>query len=219
MKFLDGGAVDDTDYSKYTYEVKIKPDGVRKKVLAWSCPYYKVWKSIVYRTLSEKFKLKIGTYKNVGICDEWKYFSNFKSWMETQDWLDMEIDKDFFSPNDGKIYSPETCIFIPQFLNSSMAQSFSVREFPTGVYIAKDHKSYTAMSARKHLGTFRDVETAHKAWQERKIYEIDQLYKQYKRMPCYNPDAGKILITIASKIKEDVINSRQTQIRSLFDYK
>lgn len=81
---------------------------------------YKSWAHILERGYSKKYKLKFPTYKDVTVCTEWHCFQNFASWYE-ENWKPyMEgwhLDKDILLKG-NKIYSPETCAFVPSELNT-----------------------------------------------------------------------------------------------------
>lgn len=81
------------------------------------CPYYRRWADMIKRCYSDKFKQSRPTYEGCIVCSEWLTFSNFKLWMEKQDWEGKALDKDLLSFGDP-IYSPETCVFMPADLNS-----------------------------------------------------------------------------------------------------
>ena len=77
-----------------------------------------------YNMLSRCYNKKAKHYSCYGaigvtVCEEWKCFQTFLSWCisnrepHMQDW---QIDKDILCP-DCKIYSPETCAFVPQEIN------------------------------------------------------------------------------------------------------
>lgn len=73
---------------------------------------------------------KKDAYKDVKLCDEWQEFDNFLSWFNHQvemGWYryGREIDKDLLSPRGSKIYSPETCCFIPPRVNSFLVENIS----------------------------------------------------------------------------------------------
>lgn len=78
------------------------------------------WTHILERCYSEKYHEKKATYIDCEISEEWKYFSNFKKWHDDSFpfWLrhEINIDKDLLG-NGTKIYSAETCCFIPARLN------------------------------------------------------------------------------------------------------
>ena len=78
----------------------------------WKCPFWVKWSSMLERCYSGKHHPYHSTY----VCDEWLTFSNFKSWMEKQDWGGKELDKDLLG--NGKLYSPDTCCFLPKEINT-----------------------------------------------------------------------------------------------------
>ena len=89
-KLIYGWGINDVYCNVYKTETS---DGKRKNV--WQCPYYRDWCSLLSRVFSKKTGT---TYKNVLICDEWKLFSNFKKWVDSQpnrNWENCQIDKDF----------------------------------------------------------------------------------------------------------------------------
>ena len=47
--------------------------------VVWRCPYYKRWKKILERCFYARDSKNNPTYKDVEVCEEWLYFSNFKS--------------------------------------------------------------------------------------------------------------------------------------------
>lgn len=163
----------DVDYTG----IYIRKDvnGVRKYEKIHICPYYNKWNSMISRCLD----LKSCNYKNYGergvtVCDEWLIFSNFKSWMETQDWEGKELDKDLLG--DGKFYSPNTCCFISSRVNSFLLDGRSRRN-PTGLIGVKKKKDtprskkYEATGKdydckQVFLGYYFTKEEAHLAWLE-----------------------------------------------------
>ena len=83
-KYLGVGIMD-ADYPVQP----LLPNGKRDR-----CPYYATWTNLLSRCFSEVKKLIHPTYKDVACCEEWLTFSNFKSWMEQQDWKNKCLDKD-----------------------------------------------------------------------------------------------------------------------------
>ena len=158
------------------YVVKPKIDG--KQV---ECIYYKRWKSIVKRTCSDEYKIKHPGYKDVTICDEWLSFMNFRSWMIQQDWQGKEIDKDILS-KEQKIYSPETCCFVTQEINTVLSHFSRKGKYPTGVKLPKTHKKYTSTikinGKEKHLGCHATIREAHIAYIKAKIPYIKTFFSQ-----------------------------------------
>jgi hypothetical protein len=90
--------------------------------------------------------------------------------MKTQDWVDKELDKDLLG--DGKLYSPETVVFVTQRVNTFMSDCRAARgEWPIGV--CKVGKRFQAnirdTGDKSHIGYFDTPEEAHQAWRAAKI--------------------------------------------------
>ena len=133
-----------------------------------NCPYYEKWHGMLDRCYSEKYQLKHPTYKGRTVCEEWKYFMSFKSWMELQDWRNKELDKDIIKL-DNKIYSPDTCCFVSKNINSLLANSNATRgKYPQGIDYHKPSDKFRAQISidgkRKHLGYYNTVELAELAY-------------------------------------------------------
>ena len=107
-KLVAGVGVNDADYPIVRFGETING----KKKREWVCPFYKTWAAMLNRCYREPI---LKSYKDTTVCEEWYTFSNFKSWMETQDWEGKELDKDLLTDNNH--YSPQNCIFILGWLN------------------------------------------------------------------------------------------------------
>ena len=80
---------------------------------------YKVWYAMLQRCYSECYKNK-PTYIDCSVCEEWLCYENFKKWYDKNYYRVeneiMNLDKDILVKG-NKIYSPETCCFVPKRLN------------------------------------------------------------------------------------------------------
>jgi len=138
------------------------------------CPAYRAWKNMLERAYSAKFHAKYQTYIGIAICDEWRNFCAFRTW-----WIDRhvdgwQLDKDVLSGS--RIYSLETCLFVPQWLNSFTTDSGAARgEWPIGVCFNKQSGRFMARcrhpfnNESDYLGLFNTPEEAHLAWRARKL--------------------------------------------------
>ena len=184
-KLVCGVGINDADYVVQKYQVtsRISPtSGKRIQKRIWVCPYYEVWKSMLKRCYSAYVHNKFPTYKGCSVCEDWRYFSKFKSWMEAQDWVGKELDKDLLIRG-NKLYSPSTCIFLSPKLNTFLSENSSSRgKYPIGVCYRKKPKHMVSEPSnpyraevgdgtpnRKYLGVFSTPEEAHKAWLSAKI--------------------------------------------------
>ena len=57
------------------------------------CPYYREWYKMIQICYSTKWQANNDDEDLDGrtVCDEWLTFSNFKKWMQTQDWEGREL--------------------------------------------------------------------------------------------------------------------------------
>lgn len=136
-------------------------------------PIYKRWTNLLQRCTSYSNK-KDSTYEDCTICEEWLTYSNFKKWMEAQDWRGKHIDKDFLFPG-NKEYAPDKCIFISQALNNFTTDRKNHRgTVPVGVRPRPSSNRYAATCSnpitkkRDYLGDFDTPQEAHEAWKKRK---------------------------------------------------
>lgn len=144
------------------------------------CPFYKIWRGMIQRTYSKKFQVKHTTYKACMVADEWLLFSNFRAWAQTQDWEGKEIDKDILYTG-NKLYSPRTCIFVPQQINVLLtARGRDTGKWPVGVYFHKNTKKFMARCKNGglesvFLGYFNDPEDAYLAYCKFKSDEVRRI--------------------------------------------
>lgn len=161
---LYGIGIDDTNYIKE--KRKYLPNGKSKVI--WFCPAFSCWKNMLKRVGKS-------SYNNVSVCDEWKLFSNFKTWYDLNHIDGFEMDKDILG---GHTYSPETCLFIPRKLNISIV---GVRLENTGVWYdckRKNYQSYITIDGkRKHLGRYELFEDAKLMYINHKIDFIYEIIK------------------------------------------
>lgn len=80
---------------------------------------YNAWRGMLERCYCEETRGKYPTYKNVEVCEEWHNFQNFAKWFEKNNKKNWALDKDLKQKGlKKKIYSENTCIFIPRKINN-----------------------------------------------------------------------------------------------------
>ena len=180
-KLVFGVGVNDLGYRTQVYEYVTKDGGKRIKKLVFLCKYYAVWGSMLQRCYSEKFLESNPSYIGTSVCSEWLYATEFKKWMEQQDWQGKCLDKDIIVPG-SKLYSPETCAFVLQATNNFViARNASRGDYPIGVSLDTRTGRYQARCGnpfhrreQESLGYFSTPQAAHEAWRKRK-HELAQL--------------------------------------------
>lgn len=173
-KLVHGVGVNNANYVVKKFET-IEVNGALKKKLAWSCPYYVAWKSMLERCYSDKLQERYPTYRGCSVSAEWLTFSAFKAWMEKQDWKGKHLDKDLLFEG-NKVYSAETCVFVTPMINSFTTDSGASRgEWPIGVYWNKQEEKFKSVCSnpftkkQEYLGLFTCEQQAHQAWLKRKL--------------------------------------------------
>lgn len=137
------------------------------------CPAYACWRRMIRRSYDKRYLEQYPTYARVLVCDEWLSFMAFRSWWIENQVDDYELDKDILSSD--KIYSPSTCVFVPQWLNSFTLGRDAMRGIlPIGVHRSKGGRfsaSCNNVISGKvdKLGTHDTPTDAHNAWLKRKL--------------------------------------------------
>lgn len=141
---------------------------------------YRLWQSMLNRCFdsnSEKNK----TYKDCSVCDEWLRLSNFKNWFDEHYVEGWQLDKDLFS-NGVKIYSPNTCCFLPHELNYMFRKyTHRHRDLPTGVYESNGRFNsilYTQdCTSKRSFSTVNEALAMYKKARKEKIHYLAEKYK------------------------------------------
>ena len=142
-KLVAGVGVNDADYPIVRFGETV--NGRKKR--EWICPYYKTWSAMLNRCYRAANDKRYNSYKDTTVCEDWHIFSNFRLWMEEQNWEGKELDKDLLTDNNQ--YSPDNCIFISSRLNTFLiAEDYKSRTGLPGIYSANGAYRYVV----KHEG-------------------------------------------------------------------
>lgn len=155
-----------------------RPSINRKKTKAYS-----KWNNILHRSYDVKYKENNPTYKDVIVCKYWHNFQNFAKWFENNYKEGFELDKDILIKG-NKIYSPETCCFVPREINSLFKTYSKKSELPIGVTYDKFNNKYKVSfridKKMTTMGRFDTISKAHeifKITKEKYIREIAEKWK------------------------------------------
>lgn len=148
---------------------------------------YKYWFSLLDRCYNKQRK-HTHRYKDCIVCEEWFTFSNFYQWFDENyyevDGHKMNLDKDLLF-KDNKIYSPETCVFLPHKINCLFNRSQSQRgDLPIGVYYEKGKDRYRCSlminDKRVKGARYKDFNKAFLEYKRRKEAYIKQVAEEFK---------------------------------------
>lgn len=163
-KLIYGAGINDADYP-------VQPTVNERQMI---CLVYQTWKGMLQRCYDANFQKSNLTYIDCSVCDEWLTFSNFKRWMEKQDWRNKQLDNDLIVKG-NKIYSPETCVFVDSMTNHFTTDSGATRgKWPIGAYFDVKAGKFKAQCSNPFtkkqvfLGYFTCQNEAHLAWKKRK---------------------------------------------------
>lgn len=172
---------------------------------------YGIWREMLRRCYSENWKSKHETYRSATCCNEWNTYSAFKDWFSNQVYYKgLQLDKDLI-PRGAKVYSPDTCCFVPSKVNSVLLHWVVNRsELPIGVCFEKDSGRFGSFNSKHRLGKFDTPLEAHRAWQLDKIKQILEMVDWYSSQQCFRDDVAKTLTSVSQSIKTDYENMKIT---------
>lgn len=172
------------------------------------CPYYRSWINMLNRCYNPAYQEKYPTYKGCTVTTPWLMFSEFRRWMESQDWKGKQLDKDILIPG-NKIYGPAECIFVSGALNMLFANTSPISgPYPTGVCINKPGKGYIAQCRSERssnfLGLFATIKEAETTYLIFKSNLIKRTAN--KKESNDNPKLKAALLMYAGTLENKAIN-------------
>lgn len=147
-------------------------------------PFYPKWCGMRRRCNEKEWMGKYNAYVDCVICDEWDSFESFCEWAENpaNGYIDgYHLDKDLLVKG-NRVYSPNTCCFVPQEINSLVTNCRKKRGvYPIGV--SKSRNTYLAhlscYSTHVCIGSFKTPEEAFQAYKHAKEQYVKELAESY----------------------------------------
>lgn len=153
---------------------------------------FKLWASMLQRCYDEELKKNYPSYKSCTTEPYFNSFANFKDWCSNQigfgskdeNGKHFALDKDILIKG-NKIYSPETCCFVPNEINNLLSPNKVNRgNTPIGVSFHKRDEKYQAYlstgASRMYLGGFMSAEEAFYAYKQAKEDYIKQVADKWR---------------------------------------
>lgn len=190
-------------YEKRTYGIGYLGEGEYKaSENSKDTRVYKTWADMLQRCCSEKEHRRYPTYKDCKASEEFHNFQNFGYWDENNYYQverqRMELDKDILFKG-NKIYSPDTCIYVPNVINSLFTKCDKLRgKSAIGTHYCKNGKyrvdcqminPETGKSKSEYLGYY-DTELeafeVYKYHKEKNIKMVADYFKEQIPIKLYN---------------------------------
>ena len=149
---------------------------------------YGLWKSMLERCYSDTYKKQRPTYEGCEVSDKFKSYEYFYEWCHSQVGFGVEgfeLDKDLLIKG-NKVYSENSCVFIPQEINSLLVKRTASRgEHLIGVHWCKTHKAFKAQvrknkGKQEYLGYFKTEVEAFNAYKVAKESFIKEQANKWK---------------------------------------
>lgn len=149
---------------------------------------YVLWTSMLSRCYSDIFKKKRPTYECCEVSENFKSYEYFYEWCNKQvgfnnkDW---QMDKDLLIKG-NKVYSENTCVFIPSEINLTLVKSTASRgEHLIGVYWSKTANAFVARvrknkGKQEHLWLFKTELEAFNAYKKAKEAFVKEQANKFK---------------------------------------
>ena len=166
---------------------------------------YDIWRHMLQRCYDPKYQERYPTYKGCKVEDKWLNFQYMGEWIDKNYYEipgeTMCLDKDILCKG-NKVYSRETCIFVPQKINSLFVKSdksrgkdpIGVYQLPNGNYQVRCGDGY---GERIYLGLYSTKEEAFRVYKEYKEKVIKEVIDSYE---------GIIPEPFYSRLKEAMYN-------------
>ena len=175
-------------YSPSVYGVGILGTKYPSKINGRDTKGYKLWQSMLERCYSDILKKRCPTYEGCEVSENFKYYEYFYEWCNKQIGFGNEgwhLDKDLLVKG-NKIYSENTCVFIPKEINSVLVKSTASRgNHLIGVYWHKRDKVFMAQVSKNKgntewLGSFKTELEAFNAYKQAKEAFVKEQADKWK---------------------------------------
>jgi len=153
---------------------------------------YQMWRGLLERC-TEKCWTNHPTYNGVTCSDNFKHYTFFYEWCQKQvgfgntdeNGRGWQLDKDLLV-KDNKLYSEDTCVFVPQRINTLLVKCNTSRgKFPIGIHRNKHCGTFVSgcnngTGRKVYIGSFKTAQEAFKAYKAFKEALIKEVANEYK---------------------------------------
>ena len=159
------------------------------------CEVYCRWANMLRRCYINP---RVGSrYEACEVSEPWMLLSEYSKWYKSKYIKGFVVDKDLLS---GSLYSPDTCLFIPEKINSFISEGLYLSKLPSGVHYNKEKgkfcsRTYNPFSPIRgkytHCGY---TDTAEEA--------------TYNYMVLKNIYANELAVTLENRVAKEALSCR-----------
>ena len=146
-------------------------------------PAYQTWGGMMKRCYDPSHSVRNPTYIGCTVAPEWHNFQVFAEWYHAQTIGDgWELDKDL-TVKGNKVYSAETCAFVPREINTLLINCKASRgDLPQGVsrFRGRYKARIRVRGKQQNIGTFSTPEAAFEAYKGVKEAHVKDMARFWK---------------------------------------
>lgn len=140
----------------------------------------RAWRNMLRRCYYNKTSKEFSSYCGIcEVCELWHCFQDFADWYYANEYKVNErlhIDKDILFQG-NKVYSPDTCLLVPQRINMLFVNKPNKRGLPNG--INKTKTGYGVKYSGVDLGIYNTLIEAYEAYSKQKKSTIINVANEY----------------------------------------
>tara|TARA_R110001592_G_C13193003_1_gene753645 strand:+ start:84592 stop:85416 length:825 start_codon:yes stop_codon:yes gene_type:complete len=188
-KDVKSGMIKDL-YAPEVYGVGYMGEGVSKRDTPLITKAYATWSGMMRRCYAEWERHKNPSYAGCVVSDDWHHFREFLLWFEDNYIEGFHLDKDVLSPVGYKVYSKDTCEYVPRHINTLFTNTKAKRgAYPQGVYYKKKNRKFVAQvcngrGIQTHLGLYDTPEEAYAVYMKKKMEVSKKILRDALNNKC-----------------------------------
>lgn len=170
------------------------------------------WLAMIKRVYHKDPANPLPTYVDCSVHPSWHLYSGFKQWFDANHVAGYQLDKDILQPG-NKTYSPDTCVFVPHFINQAVVWK---RKQPKSGYHGVNAFAGQWYASLMHKGETTDGESrvdaleAHCDWLRMKADAIDDHLHYYLKETAPDLRVIRALIKYADLLRSNAEQSIPT---------
>lgn len=187
---LTSGTVRPVDFPTI---IELGINDMRGKVETGKGSIYQKWSSMIKRCYCEHYVKGKPTYLFVEVERGWLRLSNFYEWASQYKGVSqLTLDKDIYGT--GYLYSPESCMFVPNYINGFFLGMDSPRKFTWKDWLNKWEVSVSnpteglGRGQEAYIGVYSTKAEALETYKETKLKHLEIIIDRYRKEDFYSEE-------------------------------